>query len=100
MGFKTLAIQKRSSEVWQILGAVKNEFGKFGDVLEKAQKKLNEARHGHIHKGETDRVGARKAGYMDATHCLHHVRANVCCEACVPIVEVVRLCEKKEDEGT
>ena len=43
MGFKTLAIQKRSSEVWEILGAVKTEFGKFGDVLEKAQKKLNEA---------------------------------------------------------
>ena len=43
MGFKTLAIQKRSSEVWQILSAVKTEFGKFGGVLEKAQKKLNEA---------------------------------------------------------
>lgn len=43
MGFKTLAIQKRSSEVWQILGAVKTEFGKFGGVLEKAQRKLNEA---------------------------------------------------------
>lgn len=43
MGFKTLAIQKRSSEVWQILGAVKTEFGKFGDVLEKAQKKISEA---------------------------------------------------------
>jgi DNA recombination protein RmuC len=43
MGFKTLAIQKRSSEVWQILGAVKTEFGKFGGVLEKAQKKLSEA---------------------------------------------------------
>jgi DNA recombination protein RmuC len=43
MGFKTLAIQKRSSEVWLILGAVKTEFGKFGDVLEKAQKKINEA---------------------------------------------------------
>ncbi|SMO92565.1 DNA recombination protein RmuC [Saccharicrinis carchari] len=43
MGFKTLAIQKRSSEVWQILGAVKSEFGKFGGVLEKAQKKINEA---------------------------------------------------------
>ncbi len=45
MGFKTLAIQKRSGEVWQILGAVKKEFGKFGDVLEKAQKKINEANH-------------------------------------------------------
>ncbi|PKP09031.1 MAG: DNA recombination protein RmuC [Bacteroidetes bacterium HGW-Bacteroidetes-4] len=43
MGFKTLAIQKRSSEVWRILGAVKSEFGKFGEVLEKAQRKLNEA---------------------------------------------------------
>jgi len=43
MGFQTLAIQKRSSEVWQILGAVKTEFGKFGGVLEKAQKKINEA---------------------------------------------------------
>jgi DNA recombination protein RmuC len=43
MGFKTLAIQKRSSEVWQILGAVKTEFVKFGDVLDKAQKKINEA---------------------------------------------------------
>ncbi len=43
MGFKTLAIQKRSSEVWQILGAVKTEFGKFSGVLEKAQKKISEA---------------------------------------------------------
>ena len=43
MGFRTLAIQKRSSEVWQVLGAVKMEFGKFGDLLEKTQKKLNEA---------------------------------------------------------
>jgi DNA recombination protein RmuC len=43
MGFKTLAIQKRSSEVWQILGAVKTEFTKFGTVLNKAQQKINEA---------------------------------------------------------
>ena len=43
MGFRTLAIQKRSSEVWRILGAVKSEFGKFGGVLEKAQRKLHEA---------------------------------------------------------
>ena len=43
MGFRTLAIQKRSSEVWKVLGAVKTEFGKFGGVLEKAQKKINEA---------------------------------------------------------
>jgi len=43
MGFRTLAIQKRSSEVWQLLGAVKTEFGKFADVLAKTQKKLQEA---------------------------------------------------------
>jgi DNA recombination protein RmuC len=43
LGFQTLAIQKRSSEVWQLLGAVKTEFGKFGDVLDKTQKKLQEA---------------------------------------------------------
>ncbi|GLG01690.1 DNA recombination protein RmuC [Alicyclobacillus hesperidum subsp. aegles] len=43
LGFRTLAIQKRSSEVWNLLGAVKSEFGKFGDVLERTQKKLQEA---------------------------------------------------------
>ena len=43
MGFRTLAIAKRSSEVWKILGAVKTEFGKFGDVLDKVKKKLDEA---------------------------------------------------------
>jgi DNA recombination protein RmuC len=43
MGFRTLAIQQRSSEVWQLLGAVKNEFGKFGDVLKVVRKKLDEA---------------------------------------------------------
>ena len=43
MGFRTLAIQKRSSEVWLVLGAVKTEFGKFGEVIERVQKKLTEA---------------------------------------------------------
>ena len=43
MGFKTLAIQKRSSEVWEILAAVKTEFAKFGTILEKTQTKLHEA---------------------------------------------------------
>lgn len=45
MGFRTLTIQKRSSEVWTLLGAVKTEFGKFGDILEKTHKKLQEAGH-------------------------------------------------------
>ncbi len=43
MGFRTLAIQKRSSEVWNVLSTVKKEFTTFGGVLEKAQRKLNEA---------------------------------------------------------
>mgnify|MGYP001823141726 FL=1 len=43
MGFRTLAIEKRSSEVWELLGAVKTEFGKFGDVLARTKKKLKEA---------------------------------------------------------
>ncbi|SDI40917.1 DNA recombination protein RmuC [Bradyrhizobium sp. Rc2d] len=43
MGFRTLAIQKRSSEVWELLSAVKTEFSKYGTVLDKVQKKLTEA---------------------------------------------------------
>jgi len=43
MGFRTVAIEKRSAEVWQILGAVKAQFGKFGDLLEGVQKKLQES---------------------------------------------------------
>lgn len=54
MGFRTLAIQKRSSEVWQVLGGIKTEFGKFGALIEKTQKKLGEA------NSELDKlVGAR-----------------------------------------
>ena len=43
MGFRTLAIQKRTSEVWSVLGAVKTEFSKFGGMLEKVQKNLQSA---------------------------------------------------------
>lgn len=43
MGFRTLAIQKETSKVWDLLGSVKTEFGKFGDVLAKTKKKLAEA---------------------------------------------------------
>lgn len=53
MGFRTLAIEKRSSEVWQTLGAVKTEFSKFGAVLESVKKKLNTA------SNEIDQVGTR-----------------------------------------
>ncbi len=43
MGFRTLAIERRSSEVWSLLGAVKTEFGRFGEILDKTKKKLDEA---------------------------------------------------------
>ena len=43
MGFKSVAIEKRSSEVWQTLGAVKSQFGKFGDLLDATHKKLVES---------------------------------------------------------
>lgn len=43
MGYRTLAIQKRTSEVWQVLTATREEFGKFGTLLEKAKKKIDEA---------------------------------------------------------
>ncbi len=43
MGFKTLAVQRRSAEVWQVLGGVKKEFDNFAKVLESTQKKLDQA---------------------------------------------------------
>ena len=43
MGFRTLSIEKRSSEVWRLLGAVKADFGRFGDVLEKTRQRLQQA---------------------------------------------------------
>ena len=43
MGFRTLALEQRSAEVWQVLGAVKTEFAKFGEVLARTKKKLDEA---------------------------------------------------------
>ncbi len=49
MGFKTLAIQKRSGEVWNVLGAVKSEFEKFSNVIKSAQQRLDQA-HGELEK--------------------------------------------------
>jgi DNA recombination protein RmuC len=52
MGFRTLAIEQRSAEVWAVLGAVKSEFGKFGEALAHTRKKLDEASNS-IGKAET-----------------------------------------------
>ena len=60
MGFRTLAIQKRTSEVWTILGAVKTEFGKFGDVLDKASNQLQTVARSISHAGVKTRAIERK----------------------------------------
>ena len=66
MGFRTLALEKRSAEVWEVLGAVKTEFGKFGEVLAKTKKKLDEASHS-IDLAETrTRVMTRKLKSVEA----------------------------------
>jgi DNA recombination protein RmuC len=60
MGFRTLAIEKRSAEVWNLLGAVRTDFSKFGVILEKTRKKLVEAGN-HIDQAATrTRVIERK----------------------------------------
>jgi DNA recombination protein RmuC len=60
MGFRTLAIEKRSSEVWEILGAVKTEFGKFATVLERTRKQLDAARNTIDSAGVRTRAIERK----------------------------------------
>lgn len=60
MGFRTLAIEQRSSEVWQVLGAVKTEFGKFAAVLEKTRKQLDHARNTIDSAGVRTRAIERK----------------------------------------
>jgi DNA recombination protein RmuC len=66
MGFRTLALEKRSSEVWQVLGAVKTEFGKFGDVLAATRTTLERAAK-NIEQAETrSRQMARKLKSVEA----------------------------------
>ena len=66
MGFRTLAIEQRSAEVWAVLGAVKTEFGKFGEALAHTKKKLEEA-SSSIGKAETrTRVLSRKLKEVEA----------------------------------
>jgi len=60
MGFRTLAIEKRSSEVWELLGAVKTEFGKFGEMLDRTRKKLTEATNVVESAGRRSRAIERK----------------------------------------
>lgn len=60
IGFRTLAIEQRSSEVWKVLGAVKHEFGKFGNVLEKVKRQLDTAGRTIDETGRRTRAMERK----------------------------------------
>jgi DNA recombination protein RmuC len=60
MGFRSLALQKRSSEVWQLLGAIKGEFDKYGDVVGSLARQLNAATNSVDNLGKRTRVMSRK----------------------------------------
>jgi DNA recombination protein RmuC len=66
MGFRTLAIQKRSSEVWRVLGAVKTDFSKFGDLLDKVKKKLDETSNTIDDAANRSRLLERKLRKVEA----------------------------------
>ena len=66
MGFRTLALEKRSVEVWEVLGAVKTEFQKFGDALAKTRKKLDEASSSIEMAERRSRVMARELRTVEA----------------------------------
>jgi len=60
MGFRSLALQKRSSEVWQLVGAIKGEFDKYGDVVGSLARQLNAASNSVDSLGRRARVMSRK----------------------------------------
>ncbi len=70
MGFKTLAIEQRSSEVWQVLGAVKTEFGKFGEVLDKVGEKLEQAQK------QIEQTGVRSRAIQKQLRVVESLPAN------------------------
>ena len=84
MGFRTLAIERRSSEVWVLLSAVKTEFGRFGDLLDRTQKKLQEA-------SSTIENAAKKSRTIEKK--LRDVQA-------LPSGEDVTLVDEEEENGT
>lgn len=60
MGFQTLVVEQRAAEVWRVLGAVKTEFGKFGDVLDKVKRQLNTASRTIEETGQRSRAMEKK----------------------------------------
>ncbi len=67
MGFRTLAIEKRSSEVWNVLGVVKSEFEKFGTALAHTKKKLEEAHSSLDNTEKRNRVLTRKLSVVEGS---------------------------------
>jgi DNA recombination protein RmuC len=90
MGFRTLAIQKRSSEVWKVLGAVKTEFGKFGDILDKVKKKLDET-------GNTIEEAAHRSRQLEKK--LRKVEALPSAEASALLADVQAADTESESAG-
>jgi DNA recombination protein RmuC len=86
MGFRTLAIQKRSSEVWNLLAAVKNEFGKFGDSLTKVKEKLDQA------SSDMDKVAVRSRAITKKLRDVEELPSN-------PQPLLPELLSEAEDEG-
>jgi len=83
MGFRTLAIERRSSEVWRVLGAVKTEFGKFATVLEKAGSQLGSVQNSLHQAGVRTRAIERQLREVEA----------------VPVDTAARLLEVAADDG-
>ena len=67
VGFRTVAIEKRSAEVWRILEKAKTEFGKFGDVLDKVKDKLDQASKQIEHTGVRTRAIERSLREVETT---------------------------------
>lgn len=97
MGFRTLAIEKRSAEVWNLLGAVRTEFSKFGAILDKTRKKLVEAGN-HIDLAATrTRVIERKL--RDVQDAPHH-GADALAKGDLECEEISGASEENRAEGT
>ena len=84
MGFRTLALEQRSTEVWQVLGAVKSEFAKFGEVLKKTREKLNQA---------ADTISAAETRTRQMGRALKSVEA-------LPPTQVLRLLPELPGDGS
>ena len=83
LGFRTLAIEKRSHEVWQLLGAVKKQFGLFGDLLAKVDERLRQA---------SDTIG-------DATKKTRHIQSRLSRVEALPEAEAAQLLPELADPG-